>query len=152
MYRYVKRVSSPLTQVCRHTSSLRLPTHTHTHTHQPLCSLHLHMDTDRLYGFPSILSQDSAVGLIMALGRHLPPHLELPSFLLLLFSSSLLSPGNLGSALQRSYSSNIVQLYFSCDGGFTWQEIERGFWEFQFAALGSIIVIVPKWSRTEYVK
>ena len=88
----------------------------------------------------------------MALGRHLPPHLELPSFLLLLFSSSLLSPGNVGSALQRGYSSNIVQLYFSRDGGFTWQEVERGFWEFQFAALGSIIVMVPKWSRTDSVK
>ena len=88
----------------------------------------------------------------MALGRHLPPHLEPPSFLLLSSSSSLLSPGNLGSALRRGYSSNFVQLYFSRDGGFTWQEVERGFWEFQFAALGSIIVIVPKWSRTSYVK
>ena len=116
------------------------------------------MDSDRLYGFQSILSQDSAVGLLMALGRHLPPHLEppiLPPLIILLLFLLFLSPsspGNLGSALQRSYSSRNVQLYFSRDGGFTWQEVERGFWEFQFAALGSIIVTVPKWSRTNYVK
>ena len=165
MYRCVKPVSRPLTEVCCHFISPSPPLlpplpppPTHTHTHQPACSLHLHMDSDRVNGYQSILSQDSAVGLIMALGRHLPltPSTpSLPPLITLLFSSppSLPPPpGNLGSALQRGYSSRSVQLYFSRDGGFTWQEVSQGFWEFQFAALGSIIVTVRKWTRTTYVK
>jgi len=41
----------------------------HTHLHQPQCSLHLHMNSDQLYGYQSILSLDSAIGLIMAQGE-----------------------------------------------------------------------------------
>jgi len=87
----------------------------------PQCSLHLHMNSDRLYGYQSILSQDSAIGLIMA-------------------------QGNLGPALQR-YSYSIQRLYFSHDGGFTWQEVAQRFWQFQFAALGSIVVTVQMYQR-----
>ena len=75
------------------------------------------MESDRDNGYQSILSQDSAVGLLMALG-------------------------NLGSSL--SGSTNNVHLYFSRDGGFTWFEVGTGFWEFQFAALGSVVVTVKK--------
>jgi len=79
------------------------------------------MNSDRLYGYQSILSQDSAIGLIMA-------------------------QGNLGPALQR-YSYSIQRLYFSHDGGFTWQEVAQRFWQFQFAALGSIVVTVQMYQR-----
>lgn len=75
------------------------------------------MESDVYLGYQSILSQDSAVGLLMALG-------------------------NLGSSL--SSSSRDVRLYFSRDGGFTWFEVATGSWEFQFAALGSVIVMVRK--------
>ena len=92
---------------------------------QPSCSLHLHMDSDVVNGYQSILSQDSAVGLLMA-------------------------QGNLGSSLSGSRSS--VRLYFSRDGGFTWFEVNSGFWEFQFAALGSVIVTVRKRAYTNTIK
>ena len=92
---------------------------------QPDCSLHLHMESDRVFGYQSILSQDSAVGLLMALG-------------------------NLGSSLSTSRSD--VRLYFSRDGGFSWFEVEVGSWEFQFAALGSVVVTVKKGSRTNTIK
>ena len=50
--------------------------------------------------------------------------------------------GNLGSTL--SSSTRNARLYFSRDGGFTWVEVRRGLYEFQFAALGSIVVAVQK--------
>ena len=56
--------------------------------------------------------------------------------------------GNLGSSLDSSSR----RLYFSHDGGFTWQDVEENFWEFQFAALGSIVVTIPKWRPTDYVR
>ena len=76
-------------------------------------------------GYQSILSQDSAVGLLMALG-------------------------NLGSSL--SGSPRNVHLYFSRDGGFTWFEVGTGFWEFQFAALGSVVVAVRKRVTTSTIQ
>lgn len=36
---------------------------------QPDCSLHIHIKSSRANGFQSILTQDSAIGLIMALGN-----------------------------------------------------------------------------------
>ena len=36
---------------------------------QPNCSLHLRMDSDIVNGYQSVLSQDSAIGLVMALGK-----------------------------------------------------------------------------------
>jgi hypothetical protein len=83
------------------------------------------MESDRVNGYQSILSQDSAVGLLMALG-------------------------NLGSSLSGSTSN--VHLYFSRDGGFTWFEVGTGFWEFQFAALGSIVVTVKKRVQTSTIQ
>ena len=83
------------------------------------------MESDRVNGYQSILSQDSAVGLLMA-------------------------QGNLGSSL--SGSSRDVRLYFSRDGGFTWFEVGTGFWEFQFAALGSVVVTVQKRRSTSTVR
>ncbi len=50
--------------------------------------------------------------------------------------------GNLGSTLSRSTIND--RIYLSRDGGFTWAEVEAGRWEFQFLALGSIIVMVQK--------
>ena len=50
--------------------------------------------------------------------------------------------GNLGSTL--SSSTRDSRLYFSRDGGFTWAEVRTGRWEFQFAALGSVVVAVRK--------
>ena len=76
-------------------------------------------------GYQSILSQDSAVGLLMALG-------------------------NLGSSLSSSRGD--VRLYFSRDGGFTWFQVGTGFWEFQFAALGSVIVAVRKFVTTSVIQ
>ncbi len=43
-------------------------------------------------------------------------------------------------------------MYFSYDGGFTWREVNRGFWEFQFTALGSIIATVQKWQPINFVQ
>ena len=83
------------------------------------------MESDRVNGYQSILSQDSAVGLLMALG-------------------------NLGSSLSGSTSN--VRLYFSRDGGFTWFEVGTGFWEFQFAALGSVVVAVKKRVTTSTIQ
>ena len=83
------------------------------------------MESDRIQGYQSILSQDSAVGLLMALG-------------------------NLGSSL--SSSGRDVRLYFSRDGGFTWFEVASGSWEFQFAALGSVIVMVRKRVSTNFIR
>jgi len=77
---------------------------------------------DRSY--QTILSQDSAIGLIMA-------------------------QGNLGSTL--SSSTRDARLYFSRDGGFTWAEVRTGIWEFQFAALGSVVVAVQKRTRVSQV-
>lgn len=50
--------------------------------------------------------------------------------------------GNLGSSLSNFVSD--ARVYLSRDGGFTWAEVETGRWEFQFLALGSIIVMVKK--------
>lgn len=83
------------------------------------------MDSDVVNGYQSILSQDSAVGLLMALG-------------------------NLGSSL--SASSANLRLYFSRDGGFTWFEVDSNSWEFQFAALGSVVVTVRKGIYTSLIK
>ena len=83
------------------------------------------MDNDIANGYQSILSQDSAVGLLMALG-------------------------NLGSSLSGSISA--VRLYFSRDGGFTWFEVDVGFWEFQLAALGSVVVAVKKRVSTRTIR
>lgn len=83
------------------------------------------MESDRVNGYQSILSQDSAVGLLMALG-------------------------NLGSSLSASRRN--LRLYFSRDGGFSWFEVDIGSWEFQFAALGSVIVTVRKQTRTNIIK
>lgn len=83
----------------------------------------MHIERDRINGYQSILSQDSAVGLLMALG-------------------------NLGASL----STSSVRLYFSRDGGFTWFEVDTGFWEFQFAALGSVVVSVRKRRLTNTIK
>lgn len=83
------------------------------------------MESDKNLGYQSILSQDSAVGLLMALG-------------------------NLGSSLTSS--SRDVRLYFSRDGGFTWFEVATGSWEFQFAALGSVVVMVRKRVYTSYIR
>ena len=57
--------------------------------------------------------------------------------------------GNLGSSL--SYSSFNTRLYFSRDGGFTWAEVRTGQYEFQFAALGSVVVAVLKRWLVTYV-
>ena len=57
--------------------------------------------------------------------------------------------GNLGSTL--SSSTWRTRLYFSRDGGFTWAEVRRGLYEFQFAALGSIVVAVQKRSYVRNV-
>ncbi len=51
------------------------------------------------------------------------------------------TPGNLGTGFSTAANSRI---YLSRDGGFTWAEVESGNWEFQFLALGSIIVMVNK--------
>lgn len=40
----------------------------HVHV-QPNCSLHLHIQASRATGYESILTQDSAIGLIMAVGN-----------------------------------------------------------------------------------
>ena len=55
--------------------------------------------------------------------------------------------GNFGSRL----ASNYRRLYFSRDGGFTWAEVQRGFWQFEIAALGSIVVAVKANSRVSNV-
>ena len=113
-------ICTHLAYVCTHTYMyicIHARTHTHTHAHahtQPECSLHLHLNH---YGYQSILSQKSAVGLLMA-------------------------HGNLGSSL--SGRSRETRLYFSRDGGFTWFEVATGRWEFRFAALGSIVVTIKK--------
>ena len=52
--------------------------------------------------------------------------------------------GNLGSTLSSSTSTRGARLYFSRDGGFTWAEVRSGLYEFQFAALGSVVVAVQK--------
>lgn len=58
--------------------------------------------------------------------------------------------GNLGTSLVSS--SRAVRLYFSHDGGVNWIEVDAGFWEFQFAALGSIVVTVQKRRSTNFVR
>ena len=83
------------------------------------------MESDEYLGYQSILSQDSAVGLLMALG-------------------------NLGSSLTSSRRD--VRLYFSRDGGFTWFEVATGSWEFQFAALGSVVVMVRNRVSTNFIR
>ena len=55
--------------------------------------------------------------------------------------------GNFGGRL----ASNYRRLYFSRDGGFTWAEVQRGFWQFEIAALGSIVVAVRANSRVSNV-
>lgn len=64
--------------------------------------------------------------------------LDLSSVISCIFHSA----GNLGSALSTSTRS--ARLYFSRDGGFTWAEVQSRLWEFQFAALGSVVVAVKK--------
>jgi len=50
--------------------------------------------------------------------------------------------GNTGPSLSQSPAG--ARVYLSRDGGFTWVELQSGRWEFQFLALGSIIVMVRK--------
>ena len=52
----------------------------------------------------------------------------------------------------QRFNTSILRVYFSYDGGFTWREVEQGFWEFQFAALGSIVTMVQKWRFTDFVR
>ena len=68
---------------------------------------------------------------------------------IILYTGVFICAGNLGSSL--SYSSYNTRLYFSRDGGFTWAEVRRGQYEFQFAALGSIVVAVLKRRLVTYV-
>ena len=54
-----------------------------------------------------------------------------------------LPAGNIGSVLLDSrLSRDDDRLYFSHDGGFTWQTVASGLWDFQFAAIGSIVATV----------
>lgn len=62
----------------------------------------------------------------------------------------LMAHGNLGSSVSR-YGQH-VGLYFSRDGGFTWFEVATGYWRFGFAALGSVVVAVPRWHPTSTVR
>ncbi len=61
---------------------------------------------------------------------------------MLYFLSYFFVAGNLGDSI--SNSATLARVYLSRDGGFTWAEVEAGRWEFQFLALGSIIVMVQK--------
>lgn len=44
-----------------------------------------------------------------------------------------------------------LNLYFSRDGGFTWFEVESGYWQFQFAAQGAIVAAIKKFRPTSEV-
>lgn len=92
---------------------------------QPNCSLHLHIQASRDTGYQSILTQDSAIGLIMA-------------------------TGNLGNSLVSAVSQ--YRQYFSRDGGFTWLEVDSGYRQFQFAGLGAIVTSVTVFTNTDSVK
>jgi PKD repeat protein len=83
----------------------------------PLCSLHLRMDTDTSLGYSSIRSKRSAVGLILA-------------------------QGNVGENQVDGTAG--LGVFLSRDGGFSWEEVQKGHWTFQLVALGSIIVMAPK--------
>ena len=58
--------------------------------------------------------------------------------------------GNIGSSLSGGRTN--LHLYFSHDGGFSWLEVDENYWEFQFAAFGSIIVTVPKWRQAQSIR
>ena len=62
----------------------------------------------------------------------------------------LMAHGNIGSRVSR-YGRDI-SLYFSRDGGFTWFEVATGSWNSGFAALGSIVVTVPRQTLTNAVR
>ena len=51
-------------------------------------------------------------------------------------------PGNVGEGL--SGEGDLLGLYISRDGGFSWSQVERGHWTFRMVALGSVIVMAPK--------
>ncbi len=45
-----------------------------------------------------------------------------------------------------------LRQYFSRDGGFTWLEVDSGYRQFQFAALGAIVASVGVFQYTSSVK
>ena len=77
------------------------------------------MDSSALYGYTNILSKESAVGLIMALGNsiHCIYDIDMDG------SSCVVCvyTGNTGNSLRHLYSQ--IRVYFSHDGGFSWQEV-----------------------------
>lgn len=42
-------------------------------------------------------------------------------------------------------------MYFSRDGGFTWSEVNTGYWRFQFAAQGAIVAAIKVYQSTSSV-
>ena len=83
------------------------------------------MDSSSVYGYSDILSKETAVGLIMALGnRHNASlmYVILYTYIIQSGMCSLYIIGNTGSSLHRS-SYYDTKLYFSHDGGFSWQEV-----------------------------
>lgn len=45
-----------------------------------------------------------------------------------------------------------LRLYFSRDGGFTWFEVDRYYWQFQFAGQGAIVAAIRMYTLTSSVR
>jgi hypothetical protein len=89
------------------------------------CSLHLHIYSSNGI-FPPPYSQESSVGLIMAVG-------------------------NTGKNLLRNLPQQ-MSTYLSRDGGNTWAEVEKGSNIYEFGDHGGLIVMAPNLAPTTYVK
>ena len=44
-----------------------------------------------------------------------------------------------------------LRLYFSRDGGFTWFEVNSGYWQFQFAGQGAIVATIQRYRAVSSV-
>ena len=75
------------------------------------------MDSSAAFGYTNILSKESAVGLIMALGNYIV-YLTL---IWMVHHVWCVYTGNTGSSLRHSYYQ--TRVYFSHNGGFSWQEV-----------------------------
>lgn len=85
------------------------------------CSLHLHIYSSNGI-FPPPYSQESSVGLIMAVG-------------------------NMGRSLQR-YKPDQLSTYLSRDGGLTWAEVRKGSHIYEFGDHGGLIIMAPNLEAT----
>lgn len=90
------------------------------------CSLHLHSYTERLDPSRDSFSSSAALGMMFGLG-------------------------NVGTSLSPLDGDDIA-LYFTKDAGFTWKEIAKGRYIWEFGDQGTVLVIVKTMEETNILK